>query len=247
MSHALFAAISGALGQEIRMDVLSNNLANINSVGFKQESVSFQSYLPGRTDPSRSFSVNGPVNSYSRAEATVTDFSVGPMKLTGSSFDLALDGKGFFCIKTPEGIRYTRKGNFSLNREGTLVTQEGLPVLGAGGAIKIDGKDVRINRDGGIAVDGNQVDTLKIVDFDEPGSLERVGNTMFAPADPSFTGSQVEEAQVMQGFLELSNVNASETMIEIIDTLRTYESYQKVIQFVDECTEKAINDVGRFA
>ncbi len=247
MSHALYAAISGALGQEIRMDVLSNNLANINSVGYKQESLSFQSYLPGNGNINGYSSGNSQANSFSRAEVTVTDFSPGPRKLTGGSLDLALDGKGFFCIKTPEGVRYTRKGNFDINSEGLLVTQEGFSVLGVGGAIRIDGKDVSIDRDGKISVDGNQVDKLKIVYFDEPFTLQKVANTMFAPCDPSFTGSNSEGVKVMQGFLELSNVGASETMIEIIDTLRTYESYQKVIQFVDECTEKAINDVGRFA
>jgi len=180
-------------------------------------------------------------------EGTRTSFSPGQLKHTGNALDLGLDGNGFFCVKTPEGVQYTRKGNFSLNQEGVLSTQEGLPVLGNGGEIKIDGRDIVVDVEGNISVDGKQIDTIKIADFPQPYALEKVGDTLFVPIDPRVSEDIAEGVKVSQGFIELSNVDAVRVMTEMIEVLRAYESYQKVIRSVDEITSKAINEVGTLA
>ncbi|MCK5643913.1 MAG: flagellar hook-basal body protein, partial [Gammaproteobacteria bacterium] len=177
-----------------------------------------------------------------------TDFSPGQLKQTGNAFDLAIDGNGFFCIQTPGGVQYTRKGNFTLNHEGVLANQEGLPVLGNGGKIKfIDGKDFIVDKEGNISIDGEEIDTLKIVNFAVPHSLKKVGNTLFAPTGPGIIEEKAEGFGINQGFIELSNVNAIRVMLEMIEVLRGYESYKKVIQSVDDVTSKAINEVGQLA
>jgi flagellar basal-body rod protein FlgG len=261
MSGAIYTATSGALAYQMRLDVLSNNLSNMGTVGFKEDRTVFRAYLPASQDPIsenlqttlmseepttlESYQIS---NSLVAFEGTTTDFSPGQLKQTGNAFDLAIDGNGFFCIQTPGGVQYTRKGNFTLNHEGVLANQEGLPVLGNGGKIEfIDGKDFIVDKEGNISIDGEEIDTLKIVNFTAPHSLEKVGNTLFAPTGPGIIEEKAEGFGINQGFIELSNVNAIRVMLEMIEVLRGYESYKKVIQSVDDVTSKAINEVGQLA
>lgn len=258
MSEAIYTATSGALAYQLKLEVLSNNLSNINTVGFKEDRAIFKTYLPDSQHPTietpQAELISGePMdlapyqtnNALVAFECTMTDFSSGQLKHTGNALDLALEGNGFFCIQTPDGVQYTRKGNFSLNQDGILVTQEGFPVLADGGEIKIDDQDFAIDGEGNISVDGKQVDTLKIVNFTDPHSLKKVGNTLFAPATSEFTEEKAEGFTVNQGFIELSNVDAVKVMTEMLEVLRGFESYKKVIQSIDDVTSKAINDVGR--
>lgn len=256
MSETMNVAASGALVQQMRLEVLSNNLSNLNTIGFKEDRAVFRAYLPGSTESIKGVSEialfsgkQGPLqyqasNFHVEFEGTKTSFSPGQLKHTGNELDVALDGNGFFCIKGPEGVQYTRKGNFSLNKDGMLATHEGLPVLGNGGEIKIDGQNIVIDIEGNISVDGKQVDTIKVVDFANPYGLEKVGDTLFTPMDQGVTEDMAEGVKVSQGFVELSNVDAVKVMTEMIEVLRAYESYQKVIRCVDEITSKAINEVG---
>jgi len=261
MSGAIYTATSGALAYQMRLDVLSNNLSNIGTVGFKEDRTVFRAYLPASQDPisenlqttlmseePTTLESNQISNSLVAFEGTTTDFSPGQLKQTGNAFDLAIDGNGFFCIQTPGGVQYTRKGNFTLNHEGVLANQEGLPVLGNGGKIKfIDGKDFIVDKEGNISIDGEEIDTLKIVNFTVPHSLKKVGNTLFTPSSPGIIEEKAEGFGINQGFIELSNVNTIRVMLEMIEVLRGYESYKKVIQSVDDVTSKAINEVGQLA
>ena len=237
---------AGEICYEKRLAVLANNISNVNTVGFKSDQAFRLSDLNG--NPERN-SISGkqqilfPI----LPSWTKTDFSSGPVKHTGNALDLALGGNGFFCIKTPEGVQYTRKGNFTLNEEGLLLTQEGLPVLGKMGEIEINGKDFVVDGQGNVTVDGNQVDTIKIVDFPQPYALEKVGNSLFALTDPDIAENKAERVEVRQGFVEFSNVDAIKMMTEMIEVLRGYETYQKIIQSIDDINSKAINDVGRLA
>jgi flagellar basal-body rod protein FlgG len=123
-----------------------------------------------------------------------------------------------------------------------------LPVLGNGGQIEfLDGKDFIVDKEGNISIDGEEIDTLKIVSFNIPNSLEKVGNTRFAPTGSGTIEEKAEGFGINQGFIELSNVNAISVMLEMIEVLRGYESYKKVIQSVDDVTSKAINEVGQLA
>ena len=257
MSEAMYVAASGSLVHQIRMEILANNLSNVNTVGFKEDRTVFGAYLPSASDPvegdaQEDLSAGGaaifpqplPSNFHLAFEGTKTNFSGGQLKFTGNPLDLGLEGDGFFCIKTPEGTQYTRKGNFTLDNDGLLVTQEGQPVLGLGGEIKITGKDVLVDAKGNIAVDGKQVGTIKLVAFPQSNVLKKVGNTLFASVDQQVTENAAEEIKVNQGSIELSNVDGLRVMTEMIQVLRAYESYKKVIQSVDSATAKAINDVG---
>lgn len=251
MNQAMHEIVAGSLAQEMRLDVLANNISNINTVGFKGDTVTFR--VSNLSESKKGGPEGGFFSSKTRISPSslpfgaFTDFSSGQLKLTGNPLDLALDGNGFFCVETPEGIQYTRKGNFTFNEEGLLVTQDGLPVLGETGNISIDGQDVRVDAEGNIEVDGNQVDTIKIVDFSQRYPLKKTSNALFAPVNAGITENKAEGVKVRQGFVELSNVDAVKMMTEMIDVLRGYQSYQKVIQSLNDITLKSINEVGRLA
>jgi len=249
MSGAIYMSAAGAMAYEKRMQVISNNLANINTSGFKKDKGHFQiidspDSIKEDLDKMSISEEKQQPPSYLQFE-TKTDFSAGPLKHTGNPLDLALEGGGFFCIKTEQGTQYTRNGNFSLDQDGMLVTMDGLPVLGEGGPINIEGDVFTVGVKGNISVDGNLVDTIKIVGFEKPDALKKTGNSLFALADKNEAESKMENTGVSQGFIELSNVNAIRMMTEMIEVLRGYESYQKAIKTADEANAKAINDVGR--
>ena len=258
--EAIYVAASGALVQEMRLEVLANNLANIETLGFKEDRSVFSNYISGyqnritSPDPDLLDSEEPltvfpylPVNDHVKFEGTKINFSQGSIRQTGNSLDFALEGNGFFCVETPAGVeQYTRKGNFKLNGEGELVTQNGLTVLrNGGGNIKINGKNVTIDEKGTISVDGASVGTLKLVDFDPPYSLIKAGGSLFIPADSAITATEAAEVKVIQGSVELSNVDPIKVMTEMIEVHRAFESYQKIIRSMDEVVSESINEVGR--
>ena len=246
MSGAIQLVASGGIFYEKKLEVLANNLSNINTVGFKANQAFI---LPDLKENSGQTSISGKSQNFLPLLpfGIKTDFSSGHLKHTGNALDLALNGNGFFCIETPDGIQYTRKGNFTLNEKGILVTQEGLPVLSERGKIEINGKNFVVDRKGNISVDGKQVNTIKIVDFPQPYALKKAGNSLFTLTDSSVAENEAEGVEVRQGFVEFSNVDAIRMMTEMIEVLRGYESYQKIIQSINDVSSKAINDVGRLA
>ena len=252
MSGSIYMAASGAYYYEQKLDILSNNLANINTNGFKEEKPYFRvSEVPPEVAEGlqeNTISAGEPTSPLWQVLESQTVFTQGGLRATGSALDLALDGKGFFCIQAPEGVRYTRNGSFTRNAEGELTTHEGLPVLGESGTIQIDnGGRVTVDEAGNVSVGAVQVGQLRIVAFEQPNQLQRLNDSLFAPPELGAQESTPESVKVHQGFLELSNVEAVRTMTEIIEVLRGYESYQKVIQQIDETQAKAINEVGQVA
>jgi len=244
LTQAMYAASAGAFNSQQRLNVLANNLANINTPGFKQDRLVFRVPVESEEEgDSHTGYLQGsatPIPSGAR-----TDFSQGLLRNTDNPLDLALDGKGFFCIQTPGGTHYTRNGSFAINEDGVLATKDGHPVLGKGGEIKIDGRNVSVDEEGNVSVDGSEVGTLKVVSVPQPESLKKMGNTLFASA-----GADEKEAEgfkIREGYIESSNVNAIRAMTEMIDISRSYESYQKTIQFLNDATKKSINEVGRLA
>jgi len=251
-------AASGALAYEKRLHIISNNLANANTVGYKMDHGQFSVFNPAdsadqslqnpsETDTSQANLFWMQFNMY-------TDHTSGSLKNTGNDFDLALVGKGFFCVQKPDGVHYTRKGDFTLNSEGVLVTRNGWPVMGESGEItvKTEGdqhqyKKFAVDEEGNVSVDGNQVGSLRIVDFPKPYRLTKMGDTLFKPAAAGPEATKAEDFKVSQGFVELSNVDVVKMMTEMIEVLRGYESYQKVIRTADEANAKAINEVGRIS
>jgi len=256
MSGEIYMAAAAALAYEKRLEVVANNLANVNTAGFKRDDVSFQAYLTSAAGqpqavqppyPAPQAGANFWISYQSR-----TDFTPGPLKQTGHVFDLALNGKGFFSAESPEGTVYTRRGNFTLSPEGALVTQEGWLVQGTGGEIRVDdtstagpnGLEFSVGEDGTVRVNGRDVGRLRIEDFPQSGSLAKTGLGYFKPAAGE-GGQPLEDFSIAQGFLEMSNVEAIHSMVEMIEILRGYESYQRVIRAVDDANAKSINEVGR--
>jgi flagellar basal-body rod protein FlgG len=251
MSEAIYTVGSGSILQQMRLEVLSNNLANVNSSGYKVEKPIFKAFLPGdgaaeeAVDPETGQPSVMAKNYHVEFVGTRIDFTKGQLKKTGGPLDFALIGHGFFTVQTPDGIEYTRSGAFSLDGDGRLVTHDGQPVLGEGGEIRINGSVVTVDENGAINVDGVQVDRFALVDFEERSRLKKVGNTRFQAEEDMNPGPAPADLRIKQAHLELSNVNVIKSMSEMIDVLRTYEAQQKTIKAVTDMNMKAINDVGR--
>ena len=254
MSGDIYVAAAAALSSEMRLQMISNNLANANTVGFKMDRGHFNSIdpadLPANTLQNADLAVTR-ADLFWNNFGTYTDHSSGALKRTDNDFDLALVGKGFFCVQVADGERYTRKGDFTLNEDGVLVTRDGWPVLGEGGEITIDSKEnphrhakFAVDVQGNVTVDGQQVDRLRIVDFDSLNRLRKVGATLFAPKGTGPREIDAENVSISQGFVETSNVNSIAMLTEMIEVLRGYESYQKVIKNADETYSNAIGKVG---
>lgn len=246
MSGGMYLSAAGAMVQQIRLEILSNNIANINTNGYKGERTIF------RIDEDATTPVQAPVpdavqplSPYAPPFETRIDFSQGALRQTGNPLDVAINGNGFFAVQTPEGLQYTRQGSFSLNAQGVLVTADGFPVLGEGGEITVEEGKVEIDLQGGVYVDGDEVGRLQINDFEDPQTLQKAGNGRFMTTDQTIVIEGPQDTTLSQGYLEAANVNPILAMTEMIETSRAFEAYQKVIQTVDEATSTSINTVGK--
>ena len=172
------------------------------------------------------------------------DLTPGSPKETGNASDLMVEGDGLFQVMTPEGMRYTRAGNFILNPNGVMMTQAGHPVLGEKGNIAVRGAEFEVNRRGEIYQDGQLVDKLQLVTFSNDKQLERVGNNYFHYNGPEEGKKIVENPSVMQGFVEGSNVNAIKNLTAMIIAHRSFEAYQKAVSNYDKIMEKSSNSIG---
>lgn len=229
MQNALLVGLSRqvALGREL--DVIANNIANINTTGFKGDGSVFEEFI-GPTARSNGITVADSRVSFVRDRATWIDLSAGAMERTGNSLDVAIDGPGFLAVQTPRGERYTRNGAMQVNPNGELVTSEGFQVLGDGGPIILQPKDrnITISADGTISVqEGDTTKTesqrgkLRLVAFDKPGQLLKDGNGTFAPPQ-DMTAQADTKSRIMQGTIEKSNVRAVIEMSRMIEVTRSY-------------------------
>lgn len=229
----LLESVETLLNQEQRLNQVTNNLANVDTPGFKKETVTFDEML---------YQANRYRQRVGKGLRINTVHQQGTVQKTDAPFDLAISGEGFFRVQTPNGDRYTRAGNFQRNNEGVLVTANGYPVLGEGGIITITGNKMDVSRDGRLYVDGVQVNRLTVVTAD-PQALKKEGENLFRLEDGA-----AEEAspnfQILQGHLEKSNVNTVTEMTEMIDLYRAYEGQQKMIRAVDDLDDLAVRRVG---
>jgi len=259
MTRGLYIGASGMLAETQRQNIIANNLANVNTTGYKRDiplSKEFPSMLIRRiredrfdVTPTRIIEQRPIVGTLGLGvipDDTAHDFTA-PASLieTGNKLDLSILGDGFFAIQTKFGVRYTRNGNFMLDSQGQLVTTEGNFVLGENGPIKITSSNIQFDENGKVFVDEKLVDRLQIVDFPKPYSLTKVGNNMFIPVDANITPQSATDAKVRSGFLESSNVNVVSEMVDMITALRAYEANQRVITAQNETLGRAINEVGR--
>ncbi|TGY95757.1 flagellar hook-basal body protein [Petralouisia muris] len=265
MVKGLYTAYTGMLNQQNRLDVLTNNLANSATNGFKKEgstSQSFDETLAIKIKDTSAMSIPrglGDVSLGVKIGECYTDYGQGSFRVTDNVYDFALDGDGFFAIsftnKAGEtSVKYTRDGAFTVNREGYLMTKDGDFVLnqaaaqagnpGQAGYIQIDPNvELKVDENGNLYQNNQLVGQVGVVDFADYNYLAKYGENMYDLVE----GGQVQasDAQVIQGTLEMSNVNVVSEMVEMITISRAYETNQKIIQSIDETLEKAVNNIGK--
>jgi len=247
MIKGLYTASSSMLANQRKMNIISNNLANVDTTGYKKDEgiqESFPEMMISLIEKGRRPREIGSLGTGVRLQETYTDFNQGSIIQTGNKLDLAIDGDGFFVVQTPEGLRYTRNGNFSLNENGQIVSSQGYPVLGDNGPIQtIDGRDISVDNEGQLYFGDLRGDRLLVVDFPDTNQLTKIGENLFASeleGEEQITGFQVK-----QGYLEKSNINMVQEMVKMIETSRYYDVNQKVISAYDDTLDKVVNSVGR--
>jgi len=233
MHKGIYIAISGAVLKQNQIELIAQNLANINTTGYKREYMAFADYLINETNKISDDKVMTKLNK------VVYDFSKGDFLKTGKPLDIAIDGKGFIAL---EENRYTRRGDLTVDENGYLVNFKGYKVLGKKGEINVGKNSVPdISPDGRVLVNGNVVDEIKVVDFDNFDDLFKVDSCIFSTLK---TGKEVK-TNILQGYLESSNVSPVYEMITMIQAMRDFESYQKAVHIFDESINKIVNDIAR--
>lgn len=259
MQDSMYSAMFGALTQEHRMNSIANNLANVNTTGYKKDNLMFKDVFirfahdvimePMMNIRSKKMFPEPHEIAKPRLGQAVVDFSQGSLHLTNNPLDLAISGDGFFKIRTETGEYHTRNGHFQITNEGLLVNAQGYPVIGEGGDIIIppNTEHVHIDDIGRIFADNEMVGQVQVFGVGNPDALEKLGNNLYKPRP----GMQIEEEpldepRVEQGYLEVSNVNVVEEMVNMIETQRAFEAYQKVIQGTQETDQRLMEKVATF-
>lgn len=263
MLRGIYSAASGMLANQTKMDVIAQNLANVNTPGYKREttvSQSFQSLLvqrindqpePGQVDTAPT--IVGPMGLGTFVANTATRLTGGPLQATGNPLDVALRGDGFFVVQTDNGLRYTRQGNFQQASDGRLVTADGWALQLQDGTVAqaAPGELLTIDRNGEVRAGARLLGQLEIANSTQLGPMTKEGAGLWRVTDGAETAMVVAPGeagagyQLEVGFLEQSNVNPITEMVEMIATMRAYEASQRVIQTQDETLRRAVNDVGR--
>lgn len=241
MLKGIYRTITGKAVTERRMEMVANNIANCLTAGYKASRPIFKLIddIQG-SQADKTVSQKGSVHTLS----SYINFSEGVLVETGNTLDVGIQGDGFFVVLVNGKNMYTRNGQFTLNNEKKLVTMDGNPVLGEGGEITIDGADIKIESDGTIYVDKKFVDKIRVVTFEDKSILKNYGRSLYVKSDERAQEKTPENYTVKQGCYESSNVDVIKEMVEMLSTLRAYESYTKVDQFFNEMMSKLIN-LGR--
>lgn len=257
-TKGVYTALSGAIAQSQRLDTIANNIANVNTPAFKKDQQVFKEYLTAYEKPSdvievprvpasvESFYDNQAGDrGYVDGSGSYTDHSQGTLKPTGNKLDFSIEGEGFFEVQTPQGVRFTRGGNFSLSAEGKLVTKSGYPVLRKGTeapaqrTIAVGSADISVTANGDIYGDGNKIATLSVVSVGPKEALKKIGQSLYGIKDnlnPNI--SPAAEFNIHQGFVENSNVNVIQEMTDMISATRTFDSTQRAIKAYDQMDEQ---------
>lgn len=252
MIRGWYTGASGMNAQQNRLDAISNNLANVDTAGYKRDitvSKSFSELLIRRTNFDGVYKIQNGMGSADAApiigklglgvetNENYTDFSQGSFKITNTKTDTALNGKGFYAVETPLGERYTRNGNFYIGKEGILETKDGYPILGEKGIIHVENDRFTVNEDGVlISEDGNEIDRFKVVRFDNERYLNKMGESLYSSnniSGPAHIAEGNERPSFLQGYSETSNVNVVNEMVQMIEVNRAYEANQKTITSED--------------
>lgn len=242
MENAQLITLSRIQTLDRQMNIVANNLANVNTTGFKSENLLFEEYI-NPTASAEAFEFGDRGLSYVLDDRSVANFATGTIQQTGSQFDVAIQADGFFVVQTPAGERYTRDGSFTLGPNGELTTHDGFPVLGDGGPIRFspEDRDVTINGDGSIIANSGEIGTLRVVTFENPQTLERRGQNLF-----SGQGAQPQTTpRIAQFALEGANVDAISQISQMIEIQRAYEGIATIMRQQNDLRETAIQRLGQ--
>jgi len=262
--RGLYTAVGSMLVNQVRLDVIGNNLANLKTPGFKHSEVVNESfpeifihYQGCRVLPGQRHLLAGPIPAAAQpglrpigvlaenvaVEAIYHMHQPGALRLTEDPLDFAIQGEGYFVLETPDGLRYTRDGHFHLNSEGFLVNSQSFGVMGERGRISLGEQHPQLHGEKDLYLNGRLVDRLRIVSFPQEALLAKDGFNLFRER-----GNQVallaERAVVRQGYLEESNVDIVRQMTQLVKVRRTYEAAQKIAQTYDRLLARAANELG---
>lgn len=249
MDSPSYVALSRLTGLRRQMDVIANNMANVNTPGFQRENLIFKEFLKDTADPAA-----GGLGQLSLTQdfATVRDLSEGALVATENPLDLAIRGKGYFVVATDDGERYTRRGTFSLDEQGRLVTRSGLPVIGENGDFIVfppETSDIQINSDGTVTLrDANDplaeevIGRIQVVEFEDEFALQREAYGLLSADEEAPMAAA--NTEVLQGVIEQSNVNGILEMTNMIQTLQNYNAANTLVEQEHERQRKAIQIVG---
>ncbi|NMA96297.1 MAG: flagellar basal-body rod protein FlgF [Clostridiales bacterium] len=249
MLRGIYTAATGMIQQSRRLDTISNNLANVNTIGYKRDKVlnrSFEDELLLRTGGGQTSSrrIIGHINHGVYADEIVTSFEQGSLDQTYNETDVAILGEGFFTILTDDGVRYTRDGSFAIDNSGRLVTRGGWPVLGEQGDIYIYDDNYVLDEHGNIFRGEDHIDRLLLVDFENKETLRKTGDNIYINIDEENRPIQFN-GELRQGFLEGSNVEPIKEIADMMAVTRLYETNQRIIKMMDDTLGKAVNEVGQ--
>lgn len=245
MDSGFYAACTALMARTQALDLVANNLANVSTPGFRSQHEVFRSLLAGSSIFPMS-GLNQAVNNYSVLGDSHLDLAQGNLEKTGNDLDLAIQGSGFFVVRTAAGQVYTRNGNFHVSPKGQLVTSQGDPVMGDTGPIDIVGSPVSISPDGTISVNGAVAGQLKVVDFPAGTPLQSVGATYYAAPPKSEVAAT--SASIQQGSLEASNVNLVASAVELVTVQRYAEFMQRALSmFHSDMNQIAAQDLPRIS
>ena len=254
MVRGLYTAWTGLQNEQKRLDVIANNIANSATTGYKQEGVTSQSFDDMLAVKVRDYSVKkdeiiGKMTLGVKIGEVYTNHTQGSVRPTGNTYDLALDGSGFFKMKVTDEagndhIRYTRAGNFTITRDGYVTDADGNHLQSeAGDLIVPTDAEIVIDTDGSVFADGELIDKISIADFEDYDYLKKYADNMYEPVNGA---TEIEATgSILQGYLEQSNVNVVKEMTQMIAITRAYEANQKIVQAMDSTLEQAVNSVGR--
>ena len=254
MVRGLYTAWTGLYNEQKRLEVIANNIANSATTGYKQEGVTSQSFDDMLAIKVRDYSVKtdeiiGTMPLGVKIGEVFTNYGQGSVRVTGNTYDLALDGAGFFTMRVTDTagndhIRYTRAGNFTITRDGYVTDADGNHLQSeAGDLIVPTDAEIVFDKDGTVYANGEAIDRVLIADFEDYNYLKKFADTMYEPVEGA---TEIESTgALLQGCLEQSNVKVVKEMTQMIAITRAYEANQKVVQTMDSTLDQAVNSVGR--
>ena len=239
METISFIALSKMTAMRRNLSVIANNMANLNTTGYQTETPIFKEYLV-KTSPKNSISYVQDIGAWH-------DTTPGGFRFTGSKFDLAIKGDGYFSVQTQGGTKYTRNGHFTVDADGRIVTQNGQPLLSGGAPIIIgpNDKNIHISKDGVVSSENGQIGQIEVVDFDDKQGLKKEAGSLYT-ADAT-SPKTAENYSISQGYLETSNVKAVTEMTKMMAVTRSYETMKNAVDREDERVRQMIRTFSQTA